>query len=168
MISLLQVFIDIALWRKGPQDLPASRALLWLIASVYALISVVELLVLGKEFSSALVLVVIDMALTVLWLWGLLTLFSKSARLLQIATAVFGIETLLAIVVIAARLLTMGTMPELPTAMDLLNLSLYLVLVGRMLALAIDGSLFTGVPLALAIAVSTAVIAQVIVPGAYR
>ncbi len=165
MISLLKVFIDIALWRKGPQDLPASRALLWLIAGVYALISVIELLVLDKQFASALVLVALDIAMTVLWLWGLLTLFSKSARLLQVATAVFGVETLLAIVVIAARMVTMGTMSQLPAAMDLLNLSLYLVLVGRMLAVAIDGSMFTGVPLALAIAVSTTVIAQIAVPG---
>jgi hypothetical protein len=166
MISLLRVFIDIALWRKGPQDLPASRVLLWLVAGIYALISVVELLVLDKEFASALVLVVIDVAMTLLWLWGLLTLFSKSARLLQVATAVFGIETLLAIVVIAARMVTMNTTSELPTPMDLLNLSLYLVLVGRMLAVAIDGSMFTGVPLALAIAVSTTVIAQIAIPGA--
>jgi hypothetical protein len=166
MISLLQVFIDIALWRKGPQDLPASRALLYLVAGVYALISVVELLVLDKGLASALVLVALDIAMTILWLWGLLMLFSKSARLLQVAAAVFGIETLLAIVVIAARMVTMGTMSALPTAMDLLNLSLYLVLVGRMLAVAIDGSMFTGVPLALAIAVSTTVIAQIAVPGA--
>lgn len=168
MISLLQVFVDIALWRKGPQHLQASQALLWMVAGLYVVISLIELMVLGKQFSASLLLVAIDVAMTLLWLRLLLQLFAKSERFLQIASAVFGVETLLAILVIAARLVTMGTTPELPAAMDLLNLALYLVLIGRILALAIDGTLFTGVPLALAIAVSTAVIAKLAVPGAYQ
>jgi len=51
MSSLFRVLIDIALWRKGPQDLPASPFLLAMLTAIYVGVSFVQVHLFGWGFS---------------------------------------------------------------------------------------------------------------------
>ena len=46
MLHFLKAFLDIVLWRRGPQDLPASPVLLWLTGAGYVAVSVLQLVTL--------------------------------------------------------------------------------------------------------------------------
>jgi hypothetical protein len=95
MKELIQLFAQIALLRRGPQDLPASGLLLALTLLGY----------LGITFAVCSVLppmpgwpaqVLVTALFTLLWYGVLLRACKRAERLLQTATAVFGLQTLLA------------------------------------------------------------------------
>jgi hypothetical protein len=95
MKELIQLFAQIALLRRGPQDLPASGLLLALTLLGY----------LGVTFAVCSVLpplrgwpaqVLVTALFTLLWYVVLLRVCKRSERLLQTATAVFGLQALLA------------------------------------------------------------------------
>jgi hypothetical protein len=101
MRDLFRLFAQIALLRRGPQDLPASTLLLALTVGAY----------LGVNFLVASVLpsvkdgtaqVLIDTLFTLLWYVALLRLLGRGERVLQTATAVFGLQALLSPLLIAS------------------------------------------------------------------
>lgn len=168
MFSLIQAAIDIALWRAGPQRLPASRFLVICLAAFYSVVSSVQLVLLGRQFPDVLILIALDVGVMSAWTWLLLRFFNKQQRLLQTLGAIFAVQSLLALIDIGARvlmLLAAGT-AKLPVIGEFLSLLAFLVLVGRILALAIDRSVLIGVPLMIAIAYSTLALAQYAVPDA--
>jgi hypothetical protein len=156
--------MDIALWRRGPQDLPASPFLLALLTATYAGVSFVQVRLFGWSFLSTAVLVVIDVAMMSGWVWVLLSFFRKKPRYFQTLSAIFGVSTLLGILDALVRLLldVMGAGSG-PSLWDLAQLGLMAAIVGRILMLAIEGSLFTGVALALAIVFSTSAVTQLFI-----
>ena len=168
MFSLIQAVIDIALWRAGPQRLPASRFLVICLIVLYSAVSGFQIMLLGRQFPDILILIALDVGVMSAWIWSLLRFFNKQQRLLQTLAAIFAVQSLLALVDIAARvlmLLAAGT-AKLPVGGELLSLLAFLVLIGRILALAIDRSVVIGVPLMMAIAYSTLALAQYAVPDA--
>jgi hypothetical protein len=168
MFSLIQAVIDIALWRSGPQRLPASRFLLLCLTAFYAVVSSFQVMLFGRHFPDILLLIAIDVGVMSVWTWSLLRFFNKQQRFVQTLAAIFAVQSLLALVDTAARLLMLlgaGT-PRLPAVGELLSLLAFLVLVGRILALAIDRSVVIGVPLMIAIAYSTLALAQYVAPDA--
>ena len=88
--KFLRIFLDIVLWRRGPQDLPVSSLLLAVTVAAYVAVSVVQLALLDEAASSWLFFLVVDPLLLGAWIWLLLRLYGKSERFLQTATAVFG------------------------------------------------------------------------------
>jgi hypothetical protein len=90
VLHFLKAFLDIVLWRRGPQDLPASRLLLWLTAAAYVAVSVMQLTLLEEPAAAWVVFVVLDPVLLTLGVYLLLKLFGKTDRFLQTATAVLG------------------------------------------------------------------------------
>lgn len=95
MKELIQLFTQIALLRRGPQDLPASMLLLILTAIAYF---VVHFVVSGlmpplKGWGEHPLL---DIAFTFAWYFVLLRLAGRSERNLQTTTAVLGFQTVLA------------------------------------------------------------------------
>jgi hypothetical protein len=95
--ALARLYLDIALWRRGPQDVPAVGILLPLTIAAYVLLSVV----LGESMASLrrnwIVVVMADSAFLALWYWALLAIARRRERYLQTATAVSaapGIATL--------------------------------------------------------------------------
>ena len=90
MKAFVELFRDIVLWRKGPQDLPASVLLLWLAAAAYVGVSAVQLGVLGETGLAWVFFLVFDPLLLALCVWLILRLFSHPERFLQTATAVLG------------------------------------------------------------------------------
>lgn len=94
-MNLLRVFVDIALWKRGPQDLPASPVLLAAVIAIYAGLSVVLSAIAPNPDERVLARLAIDTAFSLLWTGGLLLLFHRGARFLQTMTAMIGTAVLL-------------------------------------------------------------------------
>ena len=60
LLQFLKVFLDIVLWRRGPQDLPASPLLLGLSAVAYVAVSVLQLALLDEPAAAWIVFVALD------------------------------------------------------------------------------------------------------------
>ena len=154
MLQFLKVFLDIVLWRRGPQDLPASPLLFALAAAAYVIVSIVQLAMLDEPTAAWFVFVVLDPLLLVGGVWLLLRLFNRRERFLQTATAVVGTGAVLGVVLFLPSQWLLSQMdlgPESPVAgMVALSLVVVFALVtGRILKLATDSNLFTGVALSL-------------------
>jgi hypothetical protein len=154
VLHFLKAYLDIVLWRRGPQDLPASSLLLWLTAVAYVVVSMLQLQLTNEPATAWLMFVLIDPVLLVGGVYLLLRLFDKTERFLQTATAVLGTSVVLGLGLFLpvewlsrqARLA-----PETTTA-GLIALGMVVVfalVTGRVLKLATDSNLFTGVTLAL-------------------
>jgi hypothetical protein len=154
VLQFLKVFLDIVLWRRSPQDLPASRLLLWLCAATYVAVSILQLALLDQPAGAWLVFVGLDPILLVAGTWLLLKLFGKTERFLQTASAVLGTGTVLGLCLFLPVQwgLTRLGVPAESTAAGLIALGMVVVfalVTGRILKLATDSNLFTGVTLSL-------------------
>jgi hypothetical protein len=96
MIAMLRLFLDIALMRRGPEDLPASPAVLALTAAGYFIVNFAVSTVAPPIPGPWLEQLVVDVAFTFLWYRILLNLRSKPERYLQTTTAVFGYQAVIA------------------------------------------------------------------------
>jgi hypothetical protein len=94
MTEIIRVFVQIALLKRGPQDLPVSRTLLVLTVCAYAGLTALVNDLLASEGTSALPLAV-EVAFTLVWYAALLALLGRRERYLQTASAIFGVQTLL-------------------------------------------------------------------------
>ena len=95
MKELIQLFTQIALLRRGPQDLPASAFLMWMsIVGYFAINFLVGSLmppVDGWQGRLA-----VDVVFNLVWFVALLRFAGRSERILQTTTAVFGFQAVLA------------------------------------------------------------------------
>jgi hypothetical protein len=94
MKELIQLFTQIALLRRGPQDLPASLLLLALTVLGYFGVNFVVSSVLPPMTGWPAHLLV-DVLFTLAWYVLLLRLVGRPERILQTATAVFGFQAVL-------------------------------------------------------------------------
>ncbi len=97
MRALLDVFLEICLLRRGPQDLPASPALTVLSLAAYGLSGMVAVIAI-MPLSMALPQTLLDLALVSGLSYLLLSLRGFGARFLQTLTALAGTGTLLNLV----------------------------------------------------------------------
>ena len=102
MIQLLRLFFDIALLRKGPQDLPASALVLALTIGGFFGVQLVVGTVLPPVAGHWVNNLLLEVVFTFCWYAGLLYAVRKPERFLQTSTAVFGFQIVLAPVLIAA------------------------------------------------------------------
>lgn len=95
MLPILDAFLQIALRRRGPEDLPDSRFLLLLAGVVYV---ATQAALAAPVYGSPLALarsLVLDLVLVCGCVWGLLRLTGHATRYRQTLTAVFGTGALL-------------------------------------------------------------------------
>jgi hypothetical protein len=165
MQRLLQAFLDIALWRKGPQDLPASAGLLGFVAIWYVGLSYVQIRLLGIGVQDAMLIAAADVFMLCAWLALALSIFGLSARLTQTLTAMLGVGALLAIadVLIRASLWAVTGSAKGPDAWVLLRLFLILILSGRIIGIALERNMLTGVALTLAMIISTEAVVSLMI-----
>ena len=162
------MFVDIALWRRGPQDLPHSPALAWLVAAFYALTSAVQVAMLGWDFRSAVLLVLLDLALQAAWLWGLLVYFTKRARFLQSFSAFLGVGALIALldIVISSVMHGLGFKDNSPgNPWPFMHLGLVLLLLGRVLQQTLERSLLMSMSLTFIIMLTISLLAKGLLPS---
>ena len=100
MSTLFNLFFDICLLRKGPQDIPASLVLLKLCLLTYALSGLLTLLSgTGAGYPlQALVLVLVDIILLAGVSYGVLLFLGQPQRFTQTLTALSGTGTLLQLI----------------------------------------------------------------------
>ncbi|HVN42739.1 MAG TPA: hypothetical protein VMT50_08125 [Steroidobacteraceae bacterium] len=154
MIAFLKVFLDIVLWRRGPQDLPASPLLFRLALAAYVAVSVVQLLVLRESAATWVVFLLIDPPLLTGCVWLVLRLYRHPERFLQTASAVLGTGSLLGLLLYLPLQLLLGALGRGPDAglyqvAALLLLVVFALVTGRILKLGAESSLATGVGIAL-------------------
>jgi hypothetical protein len=99
MQALLKFFIDLAFLRRAPQDLPASSSLLALFAIVSIVLGVANGAQMFGGIRAALGANLLDLALTLGFVYALLALTGRPARWLQTATAFIGLGVLADLVV---------------------------------------------------------------------
>jgi hypothetical protein len=155
LLQFLKAFLDIVLWRRGPQDLPGSRLLLGVAVAAYVAVSIVQLALLEEPPATWFVFVVLDPLLLAGWTYGLLRLFGREARFLQTAAAIFGTGALLGLCLflpVQFLVTAAGVGPESVTAgLAALGLVVVFALVtGRILQSALETGLFAGMALAFA------------------
>jgi len=102
MTELLRLFTQIALLRKGPQDLPASPILLALTIFGYFVIHLVVGTALPPMPGPWINHLILDIVFTFCWYALLLYVAKKPERFLQTTTAVYGYQTVLSPLLVAA------------------------------------------------------------------
>jgi hypothetical protein len=168
MMQLVRMFAEIAILRRGPQDLPASTLLAGLVSCCYVLASAVQAQIRGWDGATTVLLLALDLAMQALWLWGLLMFFAKRARFLQTFSAFMGVNVLLTLLDIGITgVQSVLGMPSADAAnpWHVVSLCLMLVSLGGVLQQALERSLFSGMALTLVIMLTIAYVAQVLVPG---
>jgi hypothetical protein len=165
MLKLLQTFLDIALWRKGPQDLPASRFLLLCALATYVSTNFVQVRLFDLRLRTAALLIAVDVAMLLGWLWVVLAFFGRRQRFVQTITAVLGVGTLLVCVDIAVRAAQLAIEPadSLPPSWLLLRFLAIALIMGRIFMHALDKGLITGMALTVAIVYSTDAVAHLMI-----
>ncbi len=101
MLSLVRLFTDIALLRRGPEELPASSFLLLGTMVANFLVNFIVSTLLPPIVGPWHLHLAVDIAFTLVWYVALMRLFSRKERFLQTTTAVFGYQTVLAPALIA-------------------------------------------------------------------
>lgn len=154
MSAFLKLFLDIVLWRQGPQDLPASSLLFRLTLGAYVAVSAIQLSLLKESGATWLVFLVADPLLLTGCVWMILKVYNHPERFLQTATAVLGTGALLGLLLylpLQVLLSSLGLGPDsgLARFFALLLLGSFALVTGRILKLGTESNLFTGVAISL-------------------
>lgn len=146
MFALARFFVELALLRRGPQDLPASPVLLLLLATLNVVIGSVNGVDLFGGLRAALGANLFDLLLTMLMLFVLLQVKGHVARWQQTASAFLGLGVLAGLIMffVRAPAEALGVM-ELAMLADLV-LAIWLhVALGSVLRHALEIPLLAGV-----------------------
>lgn len=155
MVALIACIVDICLLRRGPQDLPASRALLVLSLTAYVLVGM-GLLAATDSPVGPVIPALADTALMVVFIAALLRLRGYSERLAQSLSALAATGTLLTVIAAPLSLQLAAASAERPPE-ALLVIAWWLVLfwsiavVGHILRHALALPMSAGLALAVAL-----------------
>ena len=100
MLPILDVFLQIVLRRRGPDDLPDSSVLLLLAAAVYVLGQSLLAMPVYQTAGALISSLMLDLLLLCGCVWGLLRLTGHIPRLRQTLTAMFGTGALLGLLML--------------------------------------------------------------------
>src|SRR5687767_4391035 len=102
MMELLRLFTQIALLRRGPQDVPASAVLLALTVLGYFTVNALVSLVLPPIPGPWILHLLVEVFFMLTWYAVLLRVVKRPERFLQTATAMFGYQLVLSPLLIAS------------------------------------------------------------------
>ncbi|WP_242519309.1 hypothetical protein [Halochromatium roseum] len=171
VLVIINFFIDLALLRRAPQDLPASPALLLLVLLVGLGAGSLLAITAGVDLGDGLLQSLLDLALTLGALSLALRLVERQQRFLQTATALVGVDTLITLL----ALLPVGMARPVDSESGLLALAgvLFLLLVvwsvlavGHILRHAFSLSLLQGAAIAIGFDLLSFVIVGGVIDGA--
>jgi hypothetical protein len=147
-VELIVLFIDICLFKKGPQDVPASRLLFGLALLAYWAVGIL-LLGLQSDWLEAVVQAVTESLLLLAFCWGVLFVANKRPRFVQTTTTLLATDALISLP--GALLLSWWlARPEAQgLQLGLLALTLWhLAVIAQVLRLALSRPLLVGIALA--------------------
>lgn len=148
MQSIFKLFLDIVLWRRGPQDLPASPLLVAVTLLAYVAVSAVQLTLMGESGRALWLFLIGDPLLMMGWVWLVLAAFGKRERYLQTVAAVLGAATILSLVLALPLQAFGGLGGESASALlTLLLLAAFVAAISRIIRLATETSMLTSVAL---------------------
>lgn len=148
MYELVLLFFQIAIFRKGPQDVPAAPFILKLILPAYVVIHYLIFLLNGVA-STALLQILADFGVIVLFYWPLLYFAGKTTRFPQTLAAIIGTDIIVNFFALPA-IATLNSHANTLAYFVMLGLILWHWLVsGHILRHALDRPLFFGLGLAL-------------------
>ncbi len=101
MTKLITLFIEICAFKKGPQDVPASQALLSLLTFLYLVISAL-ILALNMPTHEALLQALVETLLVLTFPWLMLRIAHKPERYLKTVSAVLGSDILISLCALPA------------------------------------------------------------------
>ncbi|HLS81283.1 MAG TPA: hypothetical protein VK025_07755 [Steroidobacter sp.] len=164
MLRFLQTFLEIALWRKGPQDLPASRTLAILVLAAYMAAGFVAVKMFDLRASTAVMFIIVDVLMIGLWLWAVLAFFGRRQRFTQTITATLGVGVLITLLDMMMRAvqLALGLDDALASNWLLVRFVIIALVMGRIFMHALDRGLVTGMALTVAIVYSTDAVARLV------
>jgi hypothetical protein len=162
MLRLLQTFLEIAFWRKGPQDVPASRTLAFLALVAYIAIEFMSVRLFDLDLRATLIIVGVDVFMLSAWLYAVLAFFGRRQRFVQTITATLGVGVLLLLLDILMRTmqLWLGQGESLGGNWLFVRFMIIALVMGRIFMHALDRGLITGMALTIAIIYSTEAVAQ--------
>ena len=150
MVDLFRAFVDIALWRKGPQHLPASALLLLVVVGLDGVLTLIFTRVLRPSEEHLALRTALEVGLSLGWIWLLLALFRRSERFVQTAIAIFGISVLLTPLMFGMQAM-LGSLEQanlfsVPMRLGLLTLFVwYLLINAHIVRAALEVSLFVAI-----------------------
>jgi hypothetical protein len=97
MPALIKQFFYICLMNKGPQDLPWSHLLMHVTLMAYLISGVLSMLA-TTPFDQALLVMLADLAVLLLYAWLCLKAFNKTPRFVQTVIAMAGVGTFFQII----------------------------------------------------------------------
>lgn len=152
--QFLRIFLDIVLWRRGPEDLPASGLLVLITLAAYVAVSVAQLALLHEPPSTWLFFLIGDPLLLMAWVWLALRIFGHRERYSQTVSAVLGTGALLGLVLYLPLQLIVTLSGQEPAStlaqtFGLLLIVVFALVTGRIIKLATGTNLFNGIALAL-------------------
>ena len=90
MITLFKTFIEIILFRRGPESIPHSSALFVIVAAIWLLVGVIGIAA-SNSYSGSALLVDLVLTITAFTLYALvINAFGKSERIIRALTAILG------------------------------------------------------------------------------
>lgn len=136
--QVARLYTDIALLRRGPEDVPVSAVLLAITVLVYMLASLALSSLMPVVETNRVALIALDSFLGIAWYWVVLRLAGRPERFLQTTTAIFGYQTVLAPAFVSGTWLFLQYMKDpvwqLPVSLLLLALAIWTLAVnGRIL-----------------------------------
>jgi len=144
MASILKLYLDIALLRRGPEDLPSSKALLFWTVIAFITLNALLMSVFPTPEGSWLPPLLVALGFNLVWYRVVLTLFGKPERFLQTVTAYIGFSCIVRLITVplAAMMAPYAANPDtMPAPLLLVGLpvSAYLIYVAvRILKSAIE------------------------------
>ena len=167
MLALLATFRDIALCRRGPEELPVSRTLLAILLLTYVAFNFVQALLSGWTLRGVTPLVVVEILMLLAWVWALLAFFGQRSRFVQTMSAVLGIAMLLTLLDIALLVLdnVVGVPAPVADGWSVIRLFVMVLLVGRVLMIAIEGGMLTGFAFTMMMILSIIYVGQLFTAG---
>ncbi len=162
ILRFMQSFLDIALWRKGPQDLPASALLAALVLIAYMAAGFVRMQLYELDLGASLLFICIDTLMLGGWLWLVLAFFGRRQRFVQTITATLGVGLLVLLIDVTLRLLqlSLGLGESLTLNWLMLRFLITALVLGRIFMLALDRGLITGIALTVAIGLCNKAVLQ--------
>jgi hypothetical protein len=167
--QLASIFLDIALHRKGPDALPASRFLFGLVLAGYLTVSLLALQI-SWPLSQAMGAMILDVAFYLAFFGVVLRLTQRSRRFWQTVTAVLGAETFLSC--LALPLLWTRSAESDGTASEVLATSLLLMILlwsidiaGFVLSRALDRPYIVGMLIMIGYVFSSMMLGEFLFPS---
>jgi hypothetical protein len=166
-MPLIRLFLDIALFNKGPRDVPASKALLAFVIAANLGVGL-ALSLLETAWLDSFIQSVVGILMLAGFLWIALYFSGKLSRLLQTATAAFGCDTLISAIAVPFLLWSRlagdsgGVVEVLITLLVLWQVAV----VGHILRHALSASFMAGFGLAFMYTVASFKLIMALFPGA--